>query len=194
MKNKFLTINLRRDWGLTNCLQRNKNLIFRYLPNHIICNALLIFASLISTPATNAQTNNSIKPGALWHDTNHNLINAHGGGMLFHDGRYYWFGEHKVEGIAGNFAQVGVHCYSSSDLYNWKDEGISLKVSNDPDNELARGCIIERPKVIYNQKTKKFVMWFHYEPKGKGYKSALSRIAVSDKVTGAFYVYKKFEA
>ena len=41
---------------------------------------------------------------------------------------YYWFGEHKTEGLAGNLAQVGVHCHSSKDLYNWKDEGIALSV------------------------------------------------------------------
>lgn len=141
---------------------------------------------------TNAfsQTKNSIKPGQLWYDTNHNIINAHGGGMLFHNGKYYWFGEHKVAGTEGNFAQVGVHCYSSADLYNWKDEGISLKVSDNSEDALAKGCIIERPKVIYNKKTKKFVMWFHYEPKGKGYKTAQSGIAVSNDITGPYTFLK----
>ena len=43
-------------------------------------------------------------------------INAHGGGILYDKGTYYWYGEHKVEGDAGNYAQVGVHCYSSKDL------------------------------------------------------------------------------
>lgn len=45
-------------------------------------------------------------------------INAHGGGILRVGDTYYWFGEHKTEGSAGNLAQVGVHCYSSKDLYN----------------------------------------------------------------------------
>ena len=39
---------------------------------------------------------------------------------------YYWFGEHKIEGEAGNRAHVGVHVYSSEDLYNWQDRGIAL--------------------------------------------------------------------
>ena len=72
---------------------------------------------------------------------------------------YYWFGEHKTEGENGNLANVGVHCYSSRDLYNWTDEGIVLAVmppSSGSDIEV--GCILERPKVIKNAKTGKYVM------------------------------------
>nr|WP_259676474.1 hypothetical protein [Akkermansia muciniphila] len=69
----------------------------------------------------------SFRPGEIWTDNNGAHINAHGGGILYDKGTYYWYGEHKVEGDAGNYAQVGVHCYSSKDLYNWKDEGIALK-------------------------------------------------------------------
>ena len=66
----------------------------------------------------------------IWPDDRGVHINAHGGGVLFHGGRYYWFGEHKIAGAAGNIAHVGVHAYSSADLYNWKDEGIALAVSD----------------------------------------------------------------
>lgn len=125
--------------------------------------------------------------GAIWKDNNGMPINAHGGGMLYHNGIYYWYGEHKVEGLIGNTAQVGFHCYSSPDLYHWKDEGIVLKVVEDnPDHDIAKGVIIERPKVIYNKKTKKFVMWFHLEPKGVMYDGAKTAIAVSDSPTGKF--------
>lgn len=78
------------------------------------------------------------RPGAQWLDDKGVPINAHGGGILFHDGIYYWFGEHKVAGNAGNKAQVGVHVYSSTNLYSWKDEGIALAVSQDPKSEIAR--------------------------------------------------------
>ena len=117
--------------------------------------------------------NTSFHPGEVWYDTDSVPINAHGGGILYHKGIYYWFGEHKIEGEAGNKAQVGVHCYSSKDLYNWKNEGIALPVvEDDPDHDIARGCILERPKVIYNAKTRKFVMWFHLELKNQVYKAA----------------------
>jgi len=125
-------------------------------------------------------------PGELWLDNNGVHINAHGGGILYYGDTYYWFGEHKIEGAKGNRAYVGVHCYSSKDLYNWKDEGIALAVSKDPNSDIVEGCIIERPKVIYNPKTQKFVMWFHFEPKNSNYGGAMVGIAQADHVTGPF--------
>jgi hypothetical protein len=135
---------------------------------------------------------NSFQPGALWRDHNGVHINAHGGGVLFHDGVYYWFGEHKIAGEAGNVAHVGVHVYSSRDLYNWQDDGIALAVSDDPQSPITRGCILERPKVIYNARTKKFVMWFHLEPKDAGYSGAMSGVAMADQVTGPFQFVRAF--
>lgn len=135
----------------------------------------------------------SFTPGELWLDNKGVHINAHGGGLLYEEGVYYWFGEHKTEGEAGNFANVGVHCYSSKDLYHWTDQGIALSVvENDPQHDIAKGCILERPKVIYNPKTKKYVMWFHLELKGKGYRAARSGVAVSDKVTGPYHFLSSF--
>src|SRR4051812_10481843 len=95
-------------------------------------------------------------PGGIWPDTEGLHINAHGGGFLYHSGIYYWFGEHKIEGDAGNVAQVGIAVYSSQDLYNWQSEGIALSVADEPASDIARGCILERPKVIYNAKTQQF--------------------------------------
>lgn len=129
----------------------------------------------------------SFNPGQEWLNNNGIHINAHGGGILYYDETYYWFGEHKIEGEIGNTAQVGVHVYSSKDLYNWSDEGIALPVdSADSNSDIAKGCILERPKVIYNEKTNKFVMWFHLELKGQGYSTARSGVAVADDPTGPF--------
>ncbi|MCF7975945.1 MAG: glycoside hydrolase family 43 protein [Phycisphaerae bacterium] len=127
-----------------------------------------------------------VVPGALWPDNHGVHINAHGGGMLVHDGLIYWFGEHKIQGRRGNTAQVGVHCYSSTDLAAWTDRGIALAVSEDPGSDIVKGCVIERPKVIYNAATKKFVMWFHLELRGQGYNAARTGVAVSDTVTGPY--------
>ncbi|SEF49087.1 Glycosyl hydrolases family 43 [Algoriphagus boritolerans DSM 17298 = JCM 18970] len=129
-------------------------------------------------------------PGKEWKDDRGVHINAHGGGFLIHEDTYYWFGEHKIAGKEGNKAHVGVRVYSSKDLYNWKNEGIALEVHEDPNSLLVQGCVIERPKVIYNEKTRKFVMWFHHELKGQGYDAALTGVAVSDQVTGP-YTYIK---
>ncbi len=135
----------------------------------------------------------TIKPGEIWPDNKGIHINAHGGGMLVHEGKYYWFGEHKIEGRKGNQAWVGVHCYSSKNLLDWKNEGIALEVvQNNPDHDITEGCILERPKVIYNPKTKKFVMWFHLELKNKGYKAARSGVAIADNVSGPYTFLKSF--
>ncbi|MFA5688066.1 MAG: glycoside hydrolase family 43 protein [Kiritimatiellales bacterium] len=131
-------------------------------------------------------------PGAEWKDTSGVAINAHGGGLLYHNGVYYWYGEHKIEGKAGNKAMVGVHCYSSTDLYNWKDEGIALPVSETPGSEIEKSCILERPKVVFNKKTGKFVMWFHLEFKDTGYSTARSGVAVSDTPVGPFQYLKSY--
>ena len=153
----------------------------------------IMYAIALTAISACAENNLTIfKPGQVWPDNNEVHINAHGGGVLYHDDTYYWFGEHKVEGQAGNTAQVGVHVYSSKDLYNWMDEGIALQVSNDPESDITKGSIIERPKVVYNAKTKKFVMWFHLELKGQGYKAARSGVAVADNVTGPYTFIKSF--
>lgn len=148
--------------------------------------ASFTLAALVNASEPNA--GNCFQPGQLWLDTNGIHINAHGGGILFHDGVYYWFGEHKIAGEAGNAAQVGVHAYSSKDLYHWKDEGIALKVSEDPASPIRKGCVIERPKVLYNANTRKFVMWFHLE-ENTGYRTAASGVAVADSPAG-LYAYR----
>ena len=51
----------------------------------------------------------SFTPGKIWPDNHQVHINAHGGGILYDNGTYYWFGEHKTEGETGNVANVGVH-------------------------------------------------------------------------------------
>ncbi len=133
----------------------------------------------------------AFKPGELWLDNNGVHINAHGGGILFENGNYYWFGEHKTQGREGNVANVGVHCYSSNDLYNWKDEGVVLTIDRENSgSDIERGCIIERPKVIKNNKTGKYVMWFHLERKNNNYTDALSGVAVSDRITGPYQYIK----
>lgn len=160
---------------------------FVFLRNIMACAALVI-----SQLAFSQDKAGEFKPGAVWNDNNGVVINAHGGGVIYKNGLYYWFGEHKVEGKAGNTSMVGVHCYSSADLYNWKDEGIALKMEDDTASDIVKGCVLERPKVVFNKKTKKYVMWFHLELRGKGYAAARAGVAVSDKVTGPYKFIKSY--
>ncbi len=142
------------------------------------------FTLWIGMTVLSAQSLESIEPGKKWLDTKGEHINAHGGGVLFYEGKYYWYGENRPE--RGFTTKVGVEVYSSTDLMNWTDEGVALAVSEENGHDIERGCIMERPKVVYNDKTKKFVMLFHLELKGKGYAAARVGFAVSDTPTGPF--------
>ena len=125
---------------------------------------------------------NVFTPGKLWPDQQGNHISAHGGGILKYNNVFYWYGEDNTKGYVNN---VGVSCYSSSDLYNWSYEGTALKQEEMPaELQGENSGRIERPKVIYNNKTKKFVMWMHVEQKGYALSSA--GIAISDQPTGPF--------
>lgn len=157
--------------------------LFNFYSTIILFLILLVSCNTTSNKIT-FEDGSLVEPGALWLDNNGEHINAHGGGVLYHNGKYYWFGEHKGEN--SNAALVGVTCYSSSDLVNWKFESIALPVSEDEKSDIVRGSTIERPKVIYNKKTNKFVMWFHLELKGRGYSAARSAVAISDNPTGPF--------
>jgi beta-xylosidase len=123
-----------------------------------------------------------IHPGAVWMDDRDSVINAHGGGILFRKNKYYWYGERR-----GSSASQGVNVYSSPDLLHWTYEGLALEQeTTDTTSEIRTGCLMERPKVIYNDRTRQYVMWFHLELKGKGYKAARAGVAVSDRPTGPF--------
>lgn len=158
----------------------------------VVYMAIIVFCSANLSTAQQTVYKN-FHPGEIWLDNNGKHINAHGGGILYEVGTYYWFGEHKIAGREGNKAQVGVHVYSSKDLYNWKDEGIVLSVdTTNEDSEITKGSVIERPKVVYNEKTGKYVMWFHLELKGQGYSAARCGVAVSDNVTGPYKYLRSY--
>lgn len=146
---------------------------------------------LIPTFGINAK---DMVPGEVWLDTSGNPINAHGGGILYHNGKYYWYGEYKKgKTILPEWATwecyrtdvTGVGCYSSPDMVNWTFEGIVLPaVKDDSSHDLHPSKVLERPKVVYNAKTGKFVMWAHVE--SADYGKAAAGVAVSDSPTGPF--------
>ncbi|WP_374972135.1 xylosidase/arabinofuranosidase [Blautia producta] len=180
--------------------------------------------------------------GAQLFDNNGNKIQAHGGQIqqftIDGETKYYWYGEDKTNGYR---PVVGVHLYTSSDLYNWTDEGVVLRsipvseedygkdqtdgykadltifetdeyfknlygeyADQDPDDtdnysskleevywNLAEDrTVIERPKVLYNDATGKYVMWFHADGRtptsSADYGKARAGIAISDSPTGPF--------
>ncbi len=156
---------------------------------------------LANYSTANAQHRNvSFTPKEVWKDLDGNMINAHGAGLMKYKDTWYMYGEYKVgETILPSWATwecyrtdvSGVSCYSSKDLLNWKFEGLALKAEPDnPDSDLHPSKVIERPKVIYNKKTKKFVMWVHAE--SADYSKACAGVAVSDSPIGPFKYIESF--
>ena len=142
--------------------------------------ALCCMVLLLSTQ-TRAQEHVN---GQLWMDTDGQHINAHGGNIIQYGNTYYWYGENRP--YSGGSTEAGISVYSSTDLNTWKNEGVALATSTEAGHDIEKGCIMERPKVLYNPKTRKFVMLFHLELKGRGYEAARVAFAVSDSPTGPF--------
>ncbi len=149
---------------------------------------ILATLSLFFLMITNciAQLRNGFAPGEKWYDTDGNIINAHGNGMLYENGKYYWVGEKRDK-----HKSLGINIYSSKDLYNWKFESMALSPNYaDTLSDIAFGSIMERPKIIYNKKNNKYVMWFHLELRNQGYHAARVGVAESKKLTGPYtYLY-----
>ena len=109
--------------------------------------------------------NGTLTDHVAWLDTSGNLINAHDGGIIYVGGRYYWYGMALRPDSVKNGGQkttTGVVMYSSTDLYNWAYEGVILESSADPNDPLYGPMRFERPKIVYNDRTKRFVLWCHY--------------------------------
>ena len=152
----------------------------------------------------------------MWLDTEGTPIQAHGGQVqkFTYQGetKWYWYGEDKTDGY--RTVDGGVRVYSSEDLYNWKEEGVALRNLTDEYDfeekyfkELYKDyteeqkakvllaindttSVLERPKVIYNEKNDNYVMWFHAdgptETSNSNYAAASAGVAVSDSPTGPF--------
>lgn len=130
------------------------------------------------------------KNGTMWLDTDGNPIQAHGGMIEKFDGIYYWYGENKAgetvlkENGLHRVDFIGFSCYSSADCISWKNEGLVLKASDQPGSPLHKSRVGERPKVLYNEKSRKYVMWFHLD--SHDYMTAHTGVAVADRATGPF--------
>ncbi|MFI1356556.1 RICIN domain-containing protein [Streptomyces sp. NPDC020898] len=120
----------------------------------------------------------TITNGTQFTATNGAPVHAHGGGVIKVGSYYYWFGEHRN---ADNTFQY-VDAYRSTDLKNWEFRNHVLTRSSASELTTAN---IERPKVMYNAATGKYVMWMHKE-NGADYSEARAAVAVSDTVDGNY--------
>ena len=189
----------------------------------------------VYVPYTSLSGTRGDSEAQVWKDDNGTHIQAHGGQVQWLDvldlnedgiseGGWIWYGEDKTSN--GN---DGIHCYTSSDLYNWTDRGRVMYTHNQRPVELDSNAekgwsvtyepldnlkawakmeapteqvtqdqideaknflaaytnedgtyddealdfayrylfkdtsVVERPKMLYNEKTKKYVLVYHQD-------------------------------
>ncbi len=132
---------------------------------------------------------NSIRPGQVWLDTNGARIQAHGGSIFYENGTYYWYGENKerTDGRS-DIWHWGVRMYASKDLYNWEDLGLIIPPDEtNPDSPIHPTSQMDRPHIIYNQATKKYVCWLKIMEKDG---SQTETVLTSDALTGPYTIVR----
>lgn len=133
-----------------------------------------------------AQASLQIVPGATWTATNTGKhVQAHGAGIIKVDSTYYMMGEDKT--LGGSFQNV--NCYSSTNLVEWTYVGALLSLTDSGD--LGPSRVVERPKVIYNDVTQKYVMYMHID--SSNYGEAKVGVATGDNVCGAYQYQGSFQ-
>lgn len=124
-------------------------------------------------------------PGQVWLDTEGKRIQAHGGSVMFLDGQYYWYGENKEKTNGTNgIWHWGVRCYRSRDLYNWEDLGLIIPPDTEhEDSPLNPKSMMDRPHILYNRRTKKFVCWLKIMERDG---SQTETVLTADQITGPY--------
>ena len=188
---------------------------FSFVSNHFLGkDSVILFNQLNEKDQFELNTWTSLKRGKLETDKllntqiiqptidhYHNKLNAHGVGILNYNHVYYLYGEIKngstwlVPNQQWECYRVpagGISCYKSTDLIHWTNLGIVLSPSmENTSSDIDTSRVIERPKVIYNETTGKFVMWVHLDKNDYSY--AHVGVAISDKPEGPFKLVNSFK-
>lgn len=165
---------------------------------HILTLALCLFSLMISAQEQTDNRSRRHRPRpqmmAPTLDVEGHHVNAHGGCIIAHEGQWLWYGEARPD---RGFTSLGVNLYTAlidslpADASHplqrpWQPRGLVLSVVDEAGSPIERGCIIERPKVLWNAHTNQFVMIFHLELKGRGYEAAMTGFATSPTPEGPF--------
>ncbi|MCO8271622.1 RICIN domain-containing protein [Actinoplanes sp. TRM 88003] len=142
----------------------------------------LVVALVPAVPAQAAPV--TIANGTQFTDTSGAGVHAHGGGVLKVGSYWYWFGENR--NADDTFRAVSV--YRSADLRTWEFRNNVLTSASAGELGSAK---IERPKVVFNASTGRFVMWMHKE-NGTDYGEARAAVASSSTVDGAYTYHGSF--
>lgn len=128
----------------------------------------------------------SIRPGEVWLDTAGKPIQAHAGAIIAVGDSFYWYGENKefTDGKQG-IESWGIRFYRSKDLYNWEDLGPIIPPDTvDPSSPLSPKIFPERPHILFNPRTRKYVCWIKIRNPRLSYQYRI--VLTADQITGPY--------
>ena len=114
--------------------------------------------------------------GVIFNDTHGKPVHAHGAGIVLPNSHpagmdartgtpiYYMVG--TTQKYAPHWLSGGINLYSSTDLEHWTFENEIFRntsITTPLPNGEPHQYRIERPKILYNAHTQKYVMWFHLD-------------------------------
>ncbi len=148
----------------------------------------LIFIGASRCIAADTGMSNAVCPGAVWRDTAGHLIQAHGGCIIKQGDEFYLFGEDYSRHNKPDRRYID--CYRSADLIHWHNCGAVVRLKN-PDLRLfTNNWILQRPKVLYNRFTHRYVMYAHID--GRGYSLARVAVFISRTIAGHYRYLRSF--
>ncbi len=151
--------------------------------------ALIGMGTVATGAVAAAPKRSSFTPGKTWLDTAGKPIQAHAGSIIEADGAFYWYGENK-EFTRGDLRvwTWGVRCYRSTDLYNWDDLGLIIPPDlKDKTSPLNPTNFLDRPHIIHNRRTGKFVCWIKMLSDTYQTRAVLE----ADKITGPYRLVRR---
>lgn len=124
----------------------------------------------------------TIQNGLSWKTKTGSTVQAHAPGFVRVGDLWYMVGEDR-----SNTWHPDVNLYSSTDLVHWTFEKKIIE-NGVATSELGSSRMIERPKLMYNASTDKYVVWCHYE--SSNYSASEAACFECDSVNGAYtYVW-----
>ena len=152
----------------------------------LLLTGIIAVVTMNMTAQTKSQKTTSewvtIQNGQLWRTTTGDVVQAHAPGFLRVNDIWYMCGEDRSRQW-----NPDVNLYSSADLKTWTFEKKIIQ-NGVTTSELGRTRMIERPKLLYNAKTGKYLVWCHYE--SRNYGASEAACFESDSVNGIYkYVW-----
>ncbi|GLS93471.1 family 43 glycosylhydrolase [Piscinibacter gummiphilus] len=124
-----------------------------------------------------------------WLDISGKPIAIHGGSVIQEGDTFFWYGENK-ERTTGkdDIWHWGVKCYSSKDLYHWEDRGVIIAPEpEDRSSPLHPARMMDRPHIVFNAKTRKYVCWI----KVMGETAQTRSVLTADSLLGPYELVRR---